>query len=47
MSPATPDSRAAPLVSLLSDAVGLDEDLLLKAERRITVQDDVRLAPVV
>ena len=40
MSPATPDSQAAPLVSFLSDAVGLDEDLLLPVERWITVQDD-------
>ncbi len=47
MNPATPDSRAAVLASLLADAVGLDESLLSEIERRIAVQDDVRLAPVV
>ena len=47
MSPATPDSRAATLLSFLADAGGLDEGLLLEVERRITVQNNVRLAPVV
>ena len=42
----TPDSHAAPLVSLLADAVGLGEDLLQEVERRIAAQGDVDLAPV-
>ncbi len=46
MNPATPDSRAAALVSLLAEAVGLDEDLLREVERRIIAQNNVRLAPV-
>ena len=47
MDPETSDSRAAQLVSLLVESVGLDEDLLLEVERRICAQDDVILAPVV
>ena len=47
MSPTTPDARAAQLVSLLAEAVGLDEDLLFEVERRIAAQSEVRLAPVV
>ena len=43
----TSDSRAAQLVSLLAESVGLDEDLLDEVERRILAQSDVRLAPVV
>ena len=46
MNPATPDYRAALLVSFLADAVGLDEDLLHEVERRIAAQNDVVLAPV-
>ena len=42
----TPDPRAATLVSLLADAVGLDEGLLREVERRIAAQRDVDLAPV-
>ena len=47
LDPSTPDSRAAVLVSLLTDAVGLDEEILREVERRIAVQDNLRLAPVV
>ena len=44
--PATPDSRAVLLLSLLSDAVGLDERLLNEMQRRIALQDEIQLAPV-
>ena len=47
MDPETSDSRAAQLVSLLVESVGLDEDLLLEVERRICAQDGVILAPVI
>ena len=47
MDPETSDSRAAQLVSLLADSVGLDEDLLREVERRIRDQHDVKLAPVI
>lgn len=43
---ATPDPRAATLISLLADAVGLDEQLLREVERRIAAQHDIDLAPV-
>ncbi len=43
---ATPDPRAASLISLLADAVGLDEQLLREVARRIAAQRDVDLAPV-
>ena len=43
---ATPDPRAATLISLLADAVGLNERLLREVERRIVAQGDVDLAPV-
>ena len=46
LSPNTPDWLAAFLVSLFAAAVGLDDSLLSEIERRITVQDNVRLAPV-
>ena len=46
MDPATPDSRAVLLLSLLSDAVGLDERLLNEMQRRIALQDEIQLAPV-
>ena len=46
MDPATTDSRAVLLLSLLSDAVGLDERLLKEAQRRIALQDETQLAPV-
>ena len=47
LSPVTSDARAAQLVSLLAEAVGLDEDLLVEVERRIAGQSDVTLAPAV
>ena len=46
MDPATPDSRAVLLLALLSDAVGLDERLLNEVQRRIALQDEIQLAPV-
>ena len=46
MNAATPAPRAATLVSLLADAVGLDESLLREVERRIVAQENVNLAPV-
>ncbi len=46
MDPETPDSRAVLLLSLLSDAVGLDERLLNEMQRRIALQDKIQLAPV-
>lgn len=46
MDPATPDSRAVLLLALLSDAVGLDERLLNEVQRRISLQDEIQLAPV-
>ena len=47
MNPATSDARAAQLVSLLAEAVGLDEDLLSEVERRIVAQKDITLAPAI
>ena len=47
LNPATPDSRASQLVSLLTEGIGLDETLLREVERRIAAQDDVRMAPVI
>ena len=47
MDPAVSDSRAAQLVSLLAESVGLDKDLLDEVERRLLAQCDVRLAPMV
>lgn len=47
LDPATPDFRAACLASLLSDAVGLDQDILHEVERRIAAQCEIILAPVV
>ena len=47
INPATSDSRAAQLVSLLTESVGLDGNLVQEVERRIVGQNDVRLAPVV
>ena len=44
--PATTDSRAVLLLSLLSDAVGLDERLLNEMQRRIALRDEIQLAPV-
>ena len=41
------DSRAAQLVSLLAESVGLDEDLLDEVERRVLAQSGTRLAPMV
>ncbi len=43
----TPDFRAAQLISILEDAVGLDNELCLEAERRIVAQASVRIAPLV
>ena len=46
MDPATPDSRAALLVSHFAEATGLDKALINEVERRISAQDSVSLAPV-
>ena len=46
MDPATPDSRAVLLLSLLADAVGLDEPLLNEIERRVALRDEIQLASV-
>ena len=46
LDPTTTDSRAALFVSLLADALGLDEGLLSEIERRIVAQNSVRLAPL-
>lgn len=46
MNPTTTDSRAAALVSLVAEAIGLDEPLLREVERRIAAQDGVELAPI-
>ncbi|MDE2886073.1 MAG: NACHT domain-containing protein [Chloroflexota bacterium] len=43
----TPDFLAAPMVALLADAIGIDEELLQEMERRIMAQDDIVLAPIV
>ena len=47
VNPDTPDSQAAVLVSLLRNAVGLDDELLAEVERRISLQAGRRLATVV
>ena len=47
MNPDMPDTTAAQVVSLLSDATGLDENLLHEVERRMAHQRDVVLAPIV
>ena len=47
MNPEMPDHRAAPLVSLLGDAVGLDQGVLQEVDRRLANQNGVRLAPVI
>ena len=47
LNPENDDSQVAVLVSLLSDAVGLDDELLVELERRISLQADRRLATVV
>ena len=47
VSPGTPDSLAAVFVSLLGNAVGLDDELLAEIERRISQQAGRRLATVV
>ena len=43
---ATSDSRAATLVSLLTNAVGLDEHLIREVNRRLAEQFDAGLAPM-
>ena len=43
----TPDSQAAVFVSLLRNAVGLDDELLAEIERRISNQEDRKLAAAV
>ena len=47
LNPDTPDAQASVLVSLLSNAVGLDDELLAEIERRISLQAGRRLATVV
>ena len=47
MNPENSDAQAAVLVSLLHNAVGLDDKLLAEIERRIFLQADRRLATVV
>ena len=47
MNPATPDSQAALLVSLLARATGLDATVLSEAERRLAAQNNAILAPIV
>ena len=47
MDPATPDSQAALLVSLLAQATGLDATVLSETERRLAAQNDAILAPIV
>ena len=47
LSPNTPDAQASVLVSLLRNAVGLDDELLSEIERRISLQTGRRLATVV
>ena len=43
----TPDALASVLVSLLSNTVGLDDELLAEIERRISLEAGRRLATVV
>ena len=47
MDPATPDSQAALLVSLLAQATGLEADVLSEVECRLTAQTGAILAPIV
>ena len=47
LNPDTSDAQASVLVSLLSNAVGLDDELLAEIERRISLQAGRRLATVV
>ena len=47
MNPATPDSQAALLVSLLTQATGLETSVLSETERRLATQNNVILAPIV
>ena len=47
LNPDTPDSQAAVFVSLLRNAVGLDDELLAEIERRISHQTDRKLAVAV
>ena len=47
INPDTSDSQVAVLVSLLSKAVGLDDELVAEIERRIALQADRGLATVV
>ena len=47
MDPATPDSQAALLVSLLAQATGLEADVLREVERRLAAQSEAILAPIV
>ena len=47
VNPDTPDAQAAVLVSLLRNAVGLDDELLAEMEGRISQQTGRRLATVV
>ena len=47
MNPGNSHAQAAVLVSLLSNAVGLDDKLLAEIERRISLQADRKLATVV
>ena len=47
MNPATPDSQAALLVSLLTQATGLEAAVLSEAKRRLAAQNTAILAPIV
>ena len=47
MHSATPDTQAALLVSLLAQATGLDGTVLAEANRRLAVQHNAILAPIV
>ena len=47
LDPNTPDAQAAVLVSLLRNAVGLDDELLSEIDRRISLQTGRRFATVV
>ena len=46
MDPTTSDTEAAALVSLLADAIGLDNDFIDEVDRRIAGQRDNALSPV-
>ena len=47
VNPDTPDSIVAVLAPLLRNAVGLDDELLAEIERRISLQEGLRLATVI